>query len=80
MHGPLVAELDELQCHPMPGLLCSTPHQRLEIPQRLPHLGIYKRKGEQVLNSFFFVLFLFLFFAVTFCCFCFVCGVTDPVL
>ena len=63
--------LDELQCHPMSGPLHSTPCQRLEILQRCPHLGIYRRKGGKPLNSFFFSSLFFFPFGIFLAFFCF---------
>ena len=57
----------------MPGLFCSTPHQRLAILQRCPHLGIYRRKRGKTTKLLFLFLFLFLCFwyiSCIFFCFC----------
>ena len=67
-----VGVTDEVACHPMPRLLCLTPHQRLEILQRCPHLGIYRRKGETIKLLFLFLIFvafvyLFYFFVFVLC-------------
>ena len=74
-----VGVTDELPHHWMPGLLCSTPNQRLEISQRCPHLGIYRRKWGKTTKLLFlcsFPLFLLLLYVsfILLCCFCFCVG------
>ena len=54
----------------MPWQLHSTPHERPKIQQRCPHLGIYRKKGEKLLNFFSCSFPLFLLFLYISCIFC----------
>ena len=78
-----VGVTDKLLHHPMPGYLIQLLIKGQNFHKDVHIWGSTEEKKGGTLNSFFFVLFLFLWCFCTslaFLCFCFVLGVTNPVL